>query len=825
MRTFFLSFLVLASAAFAGYAPWGDLHWAPPVASVAALPATGNLIGDTRIETTAFGEYVWNGSSWVAISGGGGSSYTFADSILNSSGTVTLLNDSAAPGDNQYYGTSGTGVFGYHPIPFPSNSAPPGGVSSDVQYNGGGSFSGNSGFTYNGSGVVMATTFVGAFTGNSSTSSALNALPVPCPSGQAALGVLANGNSTGCFTPAGATYTFPDSIINTSGAVTLSGDSASPGNSFYYGTNASGTKGFFGLTYSNLSGTVPTWNQNTTGTAANITATSNSTLTTLPNLGLPYSQLTGSVPTWNQNTTGTASNVTGVVAVVNGGTGSSSPYYANPSPSPSSIMMGTGSSIVAGSAGAGLTLASNVLSVTQPLPNPSPSASGAVLYWNGTAWVSTQSLSISQAQFYGSVTTPGTSSCTWTTTNSTTYVGFAVQSSCPTATAAGNASAPSTKIPAITFTSMPPGDYYFVANGELGLTTAAAAASFRFNDGTNSTNGVVVYGGTAYGSAPTLAGHITYTSPQSNVTIAIQGAATSGFAQINANATTAPSGLEILVYYFPTQAQAVQSVATSPANWAGTSTLSGTTTSATFADPGSITGTVTTSGTPQNISCVAATSLLGITCSGSGIQSGGNYEVCYFGGYVQGSATSNIQTELTDGSNSVIVPSQVTSIYAAAATSPYGACSNYTANTSTPTFKIKALISTGTATIQTGSFSIRSLSTPVNAAILSGGVSTNAAGNWRVESAAVNSVCSTGTCTITSGTGLCSSITRASAGTYTCTFATAFSAVPVCTATTAGASGIIADSGGASTTSVPVSTFVGSTATDGYLNIICQGPR
>jgi hypothetical protein len=66
---------------------------------------------------------------------------------------------------------------------------------------------------------------------------------------------------------------------------------------------------------------IPTLNQNTTGTAANITATSNSTLTTLSALSLPYSQLSGTVPTWNQNTTGTAANVTGTVAIANGGTG------------------------------------------------------------------------------------------------------------------------------------------------------------------------------------------------------------------------------------------------------------------------------------------------------------------------------------------------------------------------------------------------------------------------------------------------------------------------------------------------------------------------
>jgi len=50
------------------------------------------------------------------------------------------------------------------------------------------------------------------------------------------------------------------------------------------------------LTNKDLTGagnTFPTFNQNTTGTAANITASSNSTLTTLSALSLPYSQLTG----------------------------------------------------------------------------------------------------------------------------------------------------------------------------------------------------------------------------------------------------------------------------------------------------------------------------------------------------------------------------------------------------------------------------------------------------------------------------------------------------------------------------------------------------
>jgi hypothetical protein len=61
-------------------------------------------------------------------------------------------------------------------------------------------------------------------------------------------------------------------------------------------------------------GDVPTLNQNTTGTAANITGTSNSSITTLSALSLPGSQVSG-------NISGNAANVTGTVAIGNGGTG------------------------------------------------------------------------------------------------------------------------------------------------------------------------------------------------------------------------------------------------------------------------------------------------------------------------------------------------------------------------------------------------------------------------------------------------------------------------------------------------------------------------
>jgi hypothetical protein len=107
-------------------------------------------------------------------------------------------------------------------------------------------------------------------------------------------------DSTGLFNISG-------SPVTSSGTLTLSTFKNQAANTFFAAPSGSlGQPSFRTI----LAADIPTLNQNTTGTASNITATSNSTLTTLSSLSLPYSQLSGTVPTWNQNTTGTASNIT-----------------------------------------------------------------------------------------------------------------------------------------------------------------------------------------------------------------------------------------------------------------------------------------------------------------------------------------------------------------------------------------------------------------------------------------------------------------------------------------------------------------------------------
>lgn len=91
----------------------GNLSWTP---SVITLSTNGSLNGDQFnlnlmagtnmvISDDGFGNITFDAAS--------GSAPTFAQSLVNTSGTVTLVNDTASPGNNKYYGTNGSGVRGW----------------------------------------------------------------------------------------------------------------------------------------------------------------------------------------------------------------------------------------------------------------------------------------------------------------------------------------------------------------------------------------------------------------------------------------------------------------------------------------------------------------------------------------------------------------------------------------------------------------------------------------------------------------------------------------------------------------------------------------
>lgn len=56
---------------------FGSASWKSPVANLAALPATGNSLGDARVAQDTSTIYIWSGSAWVPVSGGGGGGNAF----------------------------------------------------------------------------------------------------------------------------------------------------------------------------------------------------------------------------------------------------------------------------------------------------------------------------------------------------------------------------------------------------------------------------------------------------------------------------------------------------------------------------------------------------------------------------------------------------------------------------------------------------------------------------------------------------------------------------------------------------------------------------
>ena len=183
-----------------------------------------------------------NGASALPTWQPGGTSLTFSDSLVNNSGTVTLVNDSASPGNSKYYGTNSGGTLGYYSIP-----------------------------------------------ANGVTSVAL-----------------ADGSSTPIYSISG-------SPVTSTGTLTFTLDTQSANTVFAGPNSGSAAQPTF---RSLVSADIPNNAANTTGTSTNITATSNSTLTTLSALSLPTSQLSGDISLTSQ--------VSGILPIANGGTNASS---------------------------------------------------------------------------------------------------------------------------------------------------------------------------------------------------------------------------------------------------------------------------------------------------------------------------------------------------------------------------------------------------------------------------------------------------------------------------------------------------------------------
>jgi hypothetical protein len=464
---------------------------------------------------------------------------------------------------------------------------------------------------------------------------------------------------------------------------------------------------------------------------------------------------------------------------------------------------------------------------------PNAVASGTVYVSRGFTGQTRNIGTVSQANIVGGIVISGCSGSWTDSTAGTTPVTPSNPSGCTSTGFDGGTSAGSNLI-SVTVPNKGPGHYKLEYEGIAGDTTSAKIGYFQFTDGTNNApelSQVLSASGQQVGVA-TIQQHIDeVSSGASTFTFSLKCSTDSGGICFIGNVTV-PS--VIRVYYFPTQAQAVQSVATSPAYSGGTSALVGTTTSTSIADPGSVTGSITPTSS-QNISCTAASGYLGITCTGSGMQPGASYHICYGGYQANSTSGDTTESELTNGSNTVIAGIQATTASGANGAGSIGQCADYTASSNTETFKIRGLIITGgTGSFYLNTFSVKSNSTPVNAVTITNGVSTNAAGNWRAESELVNAV-SASSCTFSGGTGFIGSSTPVAGGECLLTFSSPFSSPPICHVTpnnTSIPTTTVSAGFYAATTNSTVSFYSGfqSGATAITLNsyptyLMCQGPR
>lgn len=256
---------------------------------------------------------------------------------------------------------------------------------------------------------------------------------------------------------------------------------------------------------------------------------------------------------------------------------------------------------------------------------------------------------LSQAILYGSIKYAGVSNCSWANSTGGSWQSFAEDSDCNNPTVTGKATAPGTKIPGISFSSMPKGIYYITANGYLYSSKADPyqSAKWRFTDGTNISE-VSEIGNNTVGATTTsnlfgnLIGKLTLATDQGATTIQIQSninSATS--ASIVANETD--RDLVINVYYFPTEEkQAIQSDQANKfgsVSWTNVSNCTFTATGGVMTDADCNSGTVTPSGSitsgNDNLELTAtnlkAGSVYKITANGSfGVSYSGSTTTCTF---------------------------------------------------------------------------------------------------------------------------------------------------------------------------------------------------
>lgn len=441
---------------------------------------------------------------------------------------------------------------------------------------------------------------------------------------------------------------------------------------------------------------------------------------------------------------------------------------------------------------------------------------------------------VSQASQYGTLNYAATLNCTWPNTN-TSYTDFPLDSDCPTPTVTGNASAPATKIPGVTFSTLPPGDYLVM----VGITTSKAGGpslvGYRWHDGTSS-GGDQFTDSTASSVPATITGRFSYTTAQSNITFRLQGFRTGGTSVQIGNED---NPFQVKVYRFPTSSETAARVDTLPASWSGyhDNTCLWTKSGASFGDYSNDASCTLTQVTNRNFGTVTTlgASQPGITFTPPRI---GAYLVMARIGAAGSVNQESYVWQLTDGTT-VISDAQLTTKGSAGSNyiTPVTMSGVYNAaSLSSVTLKVQGFAGSGDnyivgATARAIEWSIVAIDQSFPSPLLVGSVTSNSSGLERIERATVaeGAVCSASPCTITrqSGSWL-SSVTRSGTGTYVMNFAAGiFSGPPACVTHQTNAFVCRSTGTAPTTTTYGLDCRNQAGGADDFrdLSVICMGPR
>lgn len=422
---------------------------------------------------------------------------------------------------------------------------------------------------------------------------------------------------------------------------------------------------------------------------------------------------------------------------------------------------------------------------------------------------------VQQAIVYGSALYPTTTNCNWQST-STAFASFATDADCPTPTVTGNASAPATKIPAITFASLPPGEYEVTVRGSLrDATLDTNGCTFAISDGTNRIGQTNIYQGANMGSVmENLTTRVRYTAPQSNVTfqVVLRSDNAANTCQLSINDTANEQSLEFIVKQFPSASQQAVTAQNADYDW--------TAYTPTFTGLGSVT----------NTSCFHSrvSSDLKVRCRFlTGIHTATEMRVSLPTGLTSADSTKISTLEIAGftARSEAVQPSAVVLREPNVTYFTFGNISSVTA--SLAKVNGNTFASSHTYSIE-ASVPIQGWSTNQRAPTLVGSVTSNSNGAERIERASVTSSCVASPCTIDSQSGSwLTSITRSSAGTYLINYPLGtFTNNPTCTCSSSTSQNRFCSTQSSTTTSVTIKTAdQTNTLLDSGFNIICMGPK